>query len=355
MRSSVSAQSFADKADQDLDMLMVRPGGNTLGGLLLPGIGHDLEEPVQEAVQKHDGPFPGQVRGQFIVGQTLINQTGQIRPGSGSDFTEISGPTGQVFISQDMHIHPVQAGMVTDKGQAGVDNSGETEKEILVPGVLPDVTQMVGDNVLGLGKDIIKKPLFRAKILKYRTFSDSKAIDQAIDAGLMVAIHAEFGYGRIQDGLLLFRGYLEKGGAWITVHSAFGHIDPGRNVRSVMTMRSLLKCHAGQGLSRCGFERQKIGGTEIAHLLLDFCRCFVLTDWSMVAPNNLPTETRVRKNLSADALYTSVRNYFDYVPDYRCQKDIQISQISYLLGGFEYESHSIQRKPQKKVEHSNTA
>ena len=208
-------------------MLLVRPRRNILRGLPLTGIGHDLEKAVQKGIQKKYGPFPGQVRVQFVVGQALIHQSCQIGPGSRSDFTEVGGPAGQVFIPQDVHIHPVHPGMLPDKGQAGGDDGGQPGKEVLVPGLLPDTAQMFGNNRFGLGKDVFEKTLFAAKVLKYRPLGDSQVVHQTVDTGLMVAIGAEFVYGRIQDGLLLFRGYLQERGAWVIFHSVFRENDTG--------------------------------------------------------------------------------------------------------------------------------
>lgn len=54
----------------------------------------------------------------------------------------------------------------------------------------------------------------------------------------------------------------------------------------------------------------------------------------MTTQNNLPTKTRVRRNLSADALNSAVYRTLEEVFDHRCQKDVKIPLCDALMSGY---------------------
>ena len=54
----------------------------------------------------------------------------------------------------------------------------------------------------------------------------------------------------------------------------------------------------------------------------------------MTTQNNLPTKTRVRRNLSADAINRAVYRTLEEVFDHRCQKDVRIPLSDALMSGY---------------------
>lgn len=127
----------------------------------------DLEKTVQKGIQKENSPFPGQVGIKFPVDNSLVDKSVQIGPGGASHLLEVSSPAGQMFVPQDMHVHPVQSRMLADKGQAGGQDDGQPGEKVLVPGVLPNEAQVLGNDLLGLGEDMLKKALLVPEVLKY--------------------------------------------------------------------------------------------------------------------------------------------------------------------------------------------